>query len=64
MTVIDLKAAKEKKKEENKEEVLKEDSVDFEAIRKANEDRKKKEAEDRIKKNKQVLRNYDIKPKK
>ena len=61
MSVIDFKSFK---KDKEKEESTEESSVDFDETMKANAEKKKKEAEERIKKNKQVLRSYDIKPKK
>jgi len=43
------------------EEPTKSDEFDFEATIKANEERDRKKAEERLKKNKKVLKDYSIK---
>lgn len=55
-----LNFLKKKDPVEEKEEIKEEGSVDFDAIIKANADKKAKEAEERLKKNKQTLKDYKI----
>ena len=65
MSILDHFKKKKEKEEEEVEAIKRneEPSVDFDAIMKANADKKDKEAAARLKKNKQTLKDYKIEPK-
>ena len=67
MKILDLTKFFKNKKEDEEPEVdekVEEPPMSFDDIIKANADKKAKEAKERLNKNKQVLKDYKINPKK
>lgn len=63
MSILDLFKKKKEKEEIEAIKVNEEPPMDFDAIMKANADKKDREAAARLKKNKQTLKDYKIEPK-